>query len=79
MRKNIRKMPKNLPVLFISGAADPVGENSKGVLRAYRAFVDEGMENVSLKLYPDARHEVLNETNRAEVYDDVLHWLERLV
>ena len=78
-RKNIRKMPKNLPVLFISGAADPVGENSKGVLRAYRAFVDEGMENVSLKLYPDARHEVLNETNRAEVYDDVLHWLERLV
>lgn len=77
-RKNIRKMPATLPVLFIAGGDDPVGENGKGVLRAYQAFIAAGMEDVTLKLYPGARHEILNELNRHQVYADVLHWLDRL-
>ena len=74
---NIRKMPKDLPVLFISGAADPVGENGKGVMRAYSAFIGAGMMDATLKLYPGARHELLNETNKEDVYMDVLCWLNR--
>lgn len=74
---NIRRMPKDLPVLFISGAADPVGENGKGVLRAYAAFIQAGMQDAAVKLYPGARHELLNEWNRQDVCTDVLCWLER--
>ncbi len=73
--KNIERMPKELPVFFISGGADPVGENGKGVMRAYKSFMDAGMKDVQLKLYPGARHELLNETNREDVYHDVLNWL----
>lgn len=74
--RQIDRMPKDLPVLMISGAADPVGENGKGVLRAYHAFISAGMEDATLKLYPGARHELLNELNRQDVYQDLLHWLE---
>ena len=49
---NIAKMNKELPVLFISGWADPVGENGKGVKRAYKAFCEAGMKYVHIKLYP---------------------------
>ena len=76
-KRNIDRMPKTLPVLFISGDADPVGEEGKGVLRAYKMFLDAGMSDVQMKLYPNARHELLNEVNRAEVYDDVLAWLTK--
>jgi alpha-beta hydrolase superfamily lysophospholipase len=77
-RKNIDLMPKYLPVLMISGASDPVGENGRGVIRAYTAFLNAGLENVQLKLYPGARHELLNETNKQQVYDDTLFWINGL-
>lgn len=73
--KNIARMKKDLPVLFISGACDPVGENGKGVMRACRAFLNSGMQDVTVKLYPEGRHEMLNELNKDEVYADVLTWL----
>ncbi len=73
--QNISRMPKNLPVLMISGAADPVGEAGKGVIRAYSAFIAAGMEDAELRLYPGGRHEILNETNRQAVYGHVLDWL----
>ena len=75
-RKNIARMPKALPVFFISGDMDPVGENGKGVQRAYNAFLAAGMQDVTMKLYHDCRHELLNELNRDEVMRDVLDWLE---
>ena len=78
-KSNVEHMPKNLPVLFISGDADPVGEDGKGVLRAYKMFLDCGMSDVQMKLYPNARHELLNEINRNEVYADVLSWLDKRV
>lgn len=71
---NLRRMNKALPVLFLSGDMDPVGDEGKGVWLAYRSFLDAGMEDVTLRLYPGGRHEMINETNRQQVYRDVLDW-----
>lgn len=76
-RSNIEKIPKNLPVLFVSGKDDPVGNYGKGVFRAYDEFVLSGMSDVSIKLYENDRHEVLNETDRHEVYKDILNFLNK--
>ena len=73
--ENLSKMKKHLPVLFIAGTEDPVGPYGKGVEKAAAAFIKAGMSNVSLKLYPDCRHEILNELNKQEVYDDICSWL----
>lgn len=73
--ENLAKMKKHLPVLFIAGTEDPVGPYGKGVEKAAAAFIKAGMSNVSLKLYPDCRHEILNELNKQEVYDDICSWL----
>ena len=75
-KKNLAAMPKELPVLFIAGKSDPVGNMGKGVKRSAQAFRDVGMKSVELKLY-DGRHEILNERNRGEVYDDVWRFLEK--
>ena len=73
---NIRKMNHHTPILFISGAMDMVGDCSKGVERAAAAFQRAGMRDVTVKLYPELRHEVLKEDCREQVYDDIDRWLE---
>ena len=55
---------------------DPVGENGKGVIRVYNSFLKAGMTDVTMKLYHECRHELLNELNRDEVMKDILDWLE---
>ena len=74
---NVRKMDMDTPVLFISGAMDPVGGFGVGVSKAYQSFVDAGVKDVSLRLYPGLRHEILNETEREQVYADIWAWVER--
>ncbi len=74
-KKNLRKMNRDVPAFFFSGAQDPVGNMGKGVLRSAMAFRDAGMREVDCKLYPGGRHEMLNEPNRREVYDDILRWI----
>lgn len=74
-QRNIERMKKDMPVLFISGDKDPVGENGRGVLRVYHSFVRSGMTDVTLKLYTECRHELLNELNREQVKNDVLTWI----
>jgi len=69
-------IPKALPVFIISGGEDPVGKYGKKVLDLYDFYMKLGLENVQIKLYPGKRHEILNETGRQEVYDDILSWLE---
>ncbi len=73
--KNMLRMKKNTPVLLISGDCDPVGENGKGVIRCYKGFLKAGLKDVTMKLYHEGRHEMLNEINKDEVYQDILHWL----
>ncbi len=76
-KKNLEKMPKYLPVLFVSGDQDPVGSNGKGVEQTYEAFKAAGMKNVRIKLYPGGRHEMHNELNRKELQADVLAFLNK--
>ena len=75
-KKNLTAMNKNMPVYFMSGDMDPVGECGKGVQKAYNNFLEAGMKDVSIKLYPGGRHEMLNEINKDEVYTDILAWLD---
>ena len=75
--EHLNKMRKDLPVFFIAGADDPVGNYGEGVRQTAQAFVKAGMENVSMRIYPLCRHEVLNELNREEVYDNILDWLRK--
>lgn len=72
----LRHMDPELPILFISGEEDPVGEYGAGVKRARDCFVQLGMKRVELKLYPLDRHELLNELDKEQVFADVLAWLE---
>lgn len=75
-QKNINKGPADLPILFISGEDDPVGNFGKGVKKVYKRF-KKHHTNVSFKLYPHARHEILNETIKDEVYQDILIFFDQ--
>ena len=77
--KNLAQMNKEKPVYFMSGDGDPVGDYGKGVERAYKAFCDAGLHDVFMRLYPDGRHEMLNETNKEQVYQDILNWLNEKI
>ncbi|QHB29384.1 alpha/beta hydrolase [Pseudomonas monteilii] len=73
---NLAQIDPNLPMLVIGGECDPVsaGKRLTHLADALRAT---GNRNVQLRVYPQARHEVLNETNRDEVTADILGWLEQ--
>lgn len=73
-----QKVPKKLPIILMSGTADPVGGYGKGVRNVYGKLIDEGC-NVDIKLYPGARHELVNETMKEIVFDDILNWIDRKV
>ena len=67
----LARAPKDLPVLFLSGDDDPVGNRGRGVQKAAQSLRDAGMRQVEVKLYPGARHELLVELNRQEVFADI--------
>ena len=71
-----QKVPKTLPVMILSGDMDPVGNYGKGVKQVADRLTAAGCERVTLKLYPGGRHEMHNETNRDEVFADILAFLE---
>ena len=73
--KNLNAMKKNLPVFFIAGGDDPVGGYGAGVEQAAEQFKKHGMEHVDVKIYPLCRHEIHNEINKQEVYEDVVSWI----
>lgn len=77
--ENLERIPKKIPVLFVSGTADPVGDYGKGVSRAYESLRSVGLENMQLKMYERCRHELLNETNRSDVMQDIYRWIEETV
>ena len=73
---NIIKINKNLSILLISGDNDPVGENGKGVKKVYDIMKKAGILDVTIKLFENDRHEILNEVNRNEVYEYIGYWLD---
>ena len=74
-----RRIPKRLPVYVISGSRDPVGENTRSLEQLLGAYRAAGLERVTHRFYPDARHELFNETNRDEVTRDLIAWLDGVV
>lgn len=75
-QQNINKISKELPIFILSGAMDPVGNYSQGVSEVYSKFKKAGIQDLSIKIYANGRHEMLNEINKYEVYKDILDWLE---
>lgn len=77
--EKLSKMPKNLPIMLIAGADDPVGNYGRSIEKVYQSYLENGMANVQMKLYESDRHELLNETDREQVYGDIYRWiLQRL-
>lgn len=74
--KNIKRIPKSLPIFFLAGMEDPVGAYGKGVKEVYGKYLKAGMRNLSIKLYPGDRHEILLEIDREKVYEDIYEWLQ---
>lgn len=74
-RENYNKIPKNLRVLITSGDKDPVGNWGKSLEKVTKLFMDFGITDVTLNVYENARHEILNEINKLDVYGDILKWI----
>jgi alpha-beta hydrolase superfamily lysophospholipase len=72
------RIPKDVPIHIIGGDQDPVGDNTKAVMALIDRYHALGLTKVTSKFYPQARHELLNETNRDEVQKDLLAWLNGL-
>lgn len=77
--KKIAGIPDDLPLLYIAGEFDPVGENGEGVEAAAELAREAGVKDVFVKIYPDMRHEILNEPDHMMVFDDILYWMEAKV
>jgi len=77
-KKNIKKIPLELPVFLLAGTDDPVGGYSKTVRKLYETYGSLGMGRLELKLYEKARHVLLDETNRDEAERDILFWYDNL-
>lgn len=72
---NLQQMQKDLPIFFVAGDQDPVGAMGEGVKAAYDSFLEAGCTDITLKLYAGARHELHNELNRDEYFEDIKDWL----
>lgn len=75
-RDRLSKISKKLPILIISGDMDPVGKYGSSVKKLYATYENLNMENLSSKLYPGGRHELLKEINKSEVYDFIYKWIK---
>ena len=73
--EHLQGMSKDLPLFFLSGDQDPVGEEGKGVMAVYHMYEDAGCTDITWKLYENDRHEILNELDREQVYQDILDWI----
>ena len=73
--ESLAAMNRELRVFFIAGGDDPVGSYGKGVRKAAQMFRKAGMKHVDERIYPLCRHEILNEINKDEIYEDVADWI----
>lgn len=74
----MENIPKELPIYIIGGEKDPVGNNTKTVLQLIDIYKKLNIKDVQYKFYKDGRHEMLNETNKDEVYSDILNWINKI-
>jgi len=76
-KKNIAKTRRDLPILFLTGEADPVGGCSKQIVQLHNIYKKLSFTNTAIKIYPGARHELINEPNAEEVYEDIVTYLKQ--
>ena len=76
---HLEAMKKDLPVFFVAGGDDPVGSYGKGVRHTVSQFKKAGMTDVSCRIYPLCRHEILNEINRQEIFEDIGGWIQKKI
>ena len=77
--KKMKQIPKKLPILIASGTEDPVGEWGNGPQQLYDTYLNLDLTKTQLKMYNGARHEILNEINREEVYRDLYNWIANIL
>lgn len=70
-------IPKDLPLFIAVGSDDPVSNRAEKATMLYKFYLEKGMSDVDIKIYQGARHEILNETNKDEVYQDMLAFLDK--
>ena len=78
-KKNLDRMDRRTPVLIVSGSEDPVGGMGRAAPAYARQLESLGFEDVRVKVYPGARHELINESNRQEVDADILAFIQALL
>ena len=78
-KKGAIRIPRTLPILLASGKEDPVGDFGKTVEKIYGQYREAGIKDVTLKLYEGDRHEILNEQDRQQVYEDIWKWMEERI
>ena len=76
-KKFLNKIRKDMNILIVAGDDDPVGAHGKGPAKLAKLYEKLGLENVELHLYKDLRHEILNEDNKKEIYQDILAFVDR--
>lgn len=72
---NVIRIPSKLPIFLVSGCEDPVGNYGKGVIKTYKTYKNAGIKDVTMKLYAQDRHEILNELDQDQVYADLKNWI----
>jgi len=75
-KSNIQMIPKDVPLLIISGDQDPVGDLGRAVVRFKRLCREADISDLTMKLYRGDRHDILHEPDREQVYQDILEWIE---
>lgn len=75
-KENVDRIPKDLPIFMVAGEEDPVGGFGVAVKAIYEEYKAKGQKDISLKLYPEDRHEILNEIDKETVYQDLGNWLK---
>ena len=70
-------IPKSLPMLVLAGEEDPCGNFGKGVVKVYEKYKKAGIKDIEMRLYAGDRHELINETDRDVVYEDLLGWFDK--
>ena len=77
IKKDLELIDNDLPIFIISGDNDPVGNFGKGTATLFNKLKANGITDLTLKLYKEGRHEMLNELNKEEVYKDILNWIKK--
>ncbi|MGD9569173.1 MAG: alpha/beta fold hydrolase [Sedimentibacter sp.] len=78
-QERLERIPKEFPMIFLSGDMDSVGNFGKDVEKTFNLYKNLGMKNISMKLYKGDRHEILNELDREQIYEDILLWISELI